>query len=181
MNEQAGRTERWLLHWVFSSFGVCMGEGWNSVLLMKARDLRAPAKSRSTAGNSWACFPVLTTPLCLITVYKLLLYQELIPCWCRSLLTLDSFAAVCQAFSCSIALPFCKYSTTAAAAMPFGSQGCAQVQNLSCFSAMLCWRSSASVREVGVLLLACSSGSQLDPATGLVAESLCDAFICFSS
>lgn len=54
-------------------------------------------------------------------------------------------------------------------------------QNVSCFSAVLCWRSSALVSKVWVLLMALFFRISALAATGLVAESLCDAFTCFSS
>lgn len=117
--------------------GVCVGKGWNEVLLMKARDLRAPAKPRCTAGNYWARVAVTAMPLGLITMYKLALARADPLLVQSSLLTLDSFAAVCQAFSCSIALPFPKCSTMAAAAMQFGSQGCPQVR--MCLASVPCF------------------------------------------
>lgn len=111
--DSSNRTLAPAIRWVLSLFGdACVWEGWNNVLHVKARDLTAPAKTMRTAGKYWALFPVTATLLYLIAMYKLLLQQKLILCWCDALSCLKTtplqclqpFPAILPCFSCNIAL-----------------------------------------------------------------------------
>lgn len=133
--------------------GVCVGKGWNDALLMKARDLRAPAKPRCTAGNYWACPSYQhATGLnhCLQTCSSKswsLIGAELSP----------DFRQLCCCVS-SLLLHYCpaipKMQHYGSCSHAVWLLGLSSGQNVSCFSARLCWTSSALISKVWVPLVA---------------------------